>query len=327
MPYRTINGTAANTADLMATLQAHLVTTVGWTLHDQESDGSDHSAVFTSPGENGRESICLFIQRTSTTNRLYTRAYQSWDNETHQGFYAAYQTSYTYIRTSETPFLYWMYADLNHWFVVTKIGSTYYGHYAGIIQRNWSDDVAITQAPISTGDDQTLQVDEAGFLEEGHDYFLADHREFERVTVTSVNTSVAPHQVTLASVPRAFATGARLGEDPLPNIVSRYDAPGTFYACNHSGNYSSASSQTGSCESVDSAVLGWSNSDGRFGLTTLYPIFAGHSGSGTAENRGQLINIFKIGPNNVDSEDTIRQGDATYRVFNLQGAGFCAVLE
>ncbi len=327
MAYQSTNGTAANTMEFMTQLQTHLVSTVGWTLHDQESSGANTYAVVTSSGENGRESVCLYFEQTNTTNRLYTRAYQSWDNQTHQGTNAAYQTSYTYIRTAETPFLYWIYADLDHWFIVTKIGATYYGNYAGLIQRGWSSDIAFSQAPIPAGENQLMTVDDASFLEPEHDYFLADETEFERVRVISVDTDVTPHQVRLANVPHSFSAGARLGEDPIPTIVSRYDAPGTFYAINWTGNYSSASSQSGSCESVHSTVLGWGNTDSRFGLTTMYPIFAGHYTNGVAENRGQLIGIYRIGSNNIDSEDTIVHSGTSHRVFNLQTAGYCAVRE
>lgn len=325
MAYHSTAGTADNTADFMATMQSFLVNTVGWNLHDDGSAAASPFFVFNSSGESGREAVCLYLNRNATANRLYIRAYQSWDNQAHQGNNGAYHASYVYSRTSEIPFLFWIFADLDHWFLVTKVGATYYGQYSGLIQRNWSSDLALTQATVGRGNNVTVPVDDARFLETGRDYFLAGTSEFERVTVTAVDTDATPHQVTLAALPTDFAEGARLGEDPLPVIVSRHNTPGPFYALNWASGYSSTSGQSGDCRSVESTIADWSGGDDRFGLTMMYPWFVAHGSSGVAENRGQLIGVYKIGTNNVDSEDTILHAGTQYRVFNLNGAGFCAV--
>ncbi len=48
-------------------------------------------------------------------------------------------------------FIFWLFADLDHVFVVTKLVSTYYGHYSGLLKRFWSGAVALSTAPAEDG--------------------------------------------------------------------------------------------------------------------------------------------------------------------------------
>jgi hypothetical protein len=59
----------------------------------------------------------------------------------------------------------------------------------------------------------------------------------------------------------------------------------------------------------------------------MFPWLATLTGSTFQELRGELIEVYGIGNDNVDSEDVLQLGANTYKVFNLSGPGLCAVKE
>ncbi|CAM2066695.1 hypothetical protein SCOR_15050 [Sulfidibacter corallicola] len=327
MAYHSTAGTAQNSRDLMTILRQYLTDTVGWTLHDSQNDASPYFVV-TATGESGKEDIYLYVSDDNNANRLGVRAYHYWNQASHQGTKPAYNSSYTYIRTSDgTPFLYWIFADLDHWFLVTKLGATYYGQYSGLISRFWSGEVAVAQSTLDTGTEVVAQVDDANHFEIGKPYLIRDNVDIERVEVTAIDTASTPHTVTLANVSRSFVVGSKIGEDPAPLIVGSNDSPSRFYATNRFDGYSGNSSHQGECKAADGGLAGSSNHDKRYGLTVMYPWLTAHTSQGYNELRGQLIEVYSVGSTNLDSEDVIQQGTETFRVFNLSSAGFCAVRE
>jgi hypothetical protein len=233
MAYHSTTGTADNSADFLVKLKDFLTTVAGWTLHDDGSAQTDPYYVLKSNGESGAEDVYLQFIDDSNADRIAVRGCLYWDAAAHAGVKEAYHNSYNYIRTVDaSPFLYWLFADLDHVFVVTKVVTTYYGHYSGLIKRFWSGAVAVTQAAAAPGSDVVVQVNDASIFTVNSHYLIKDDAEIERVQVTAVDTASTPNTVTLANLVNTYAAGAKIGEDPQPVIVGRNQMPGTFYALN-----------------------------------------------------------------------------------------------
>jgi hypothetical protein len=305
-----------------------LTTVAGWTLHDDGSAQTDPYYVLKSNGESGAEDVYLQFIDDSNADRIAVRGCLYWDAASQAGVKEAYHNSYTYIRTADaSPFLYWLFADLDHVFVVTKVVTTYYGHYSGLIKRFWSGAVAITQAAAAPGSDVVVQVNDASIFTVNSHYLIKDDAEIERVQVTAVDTASTPNTVTLASLVNTYAVGAKIGEDPQPVIVGRYQMPGYFYALNRFDGWASTSGQSGNCAAAHGNFHTAANPDQRYGLVTMFPWLAAHTSSTYKELRGELIEVYAIGNGAADSEDVLDLGGATYKIFNLSGPGWCAVKE
>ncbi len=330
MAYHSTSGMAENTADMHAKLKEFLVTTCGWTLHDDQMGLAQPYFVVYSSGESGTEDIYLQYLNDSNTNIIAVRATQYWNNTTHAPVKDAFATGTTgtaFYTKDTAQFLYWIYADLDHVFIVTKFVSTYYGHYSGIVRRFWSDRVAIVGADITAGSDVVVPVDDASIFAAGKSYIIKDNASIERALVAAVDTASSPNTITISSLSNSYAAGAKIGEDPQPLIVGKTQMPGTFQATSKWDGWVSYSGQSGSCYAPISTILNSADPDARYGLVTMFPWFVVMSGTGNEEPRGELIEVYAMGASAGDSEDVIDTGSGTYKMFNLASAGFCAVKE
>jgi len=328
MAYHNTSGTAANTADLLVRLKDFLVGTVGWSLHDDRSSDAEPSYVLASTGESGSEDIFIRFVDDTAADRIAVRAYLFWDAVTHAGVKEAFHNSYSYIKTVDaSAFLYWIYADKDHVFIVTKIVATYYGQYSGLIKRFWAGAAAVTQAAAGPGADITVQVNDASLFTVDSNYIIKDDAGIERVQVAAVDTISIPNTVTLANLANAYAVGAKIGEDPQPVVVGHYQSPGSFYALNKFDGWASAAGQAGSCGAAHGNFQTAANPDQRYGLVTMFPWLVAHTTAAYKELRGELIEVYAIGSGAADSEDVLTLSGASYKIFNLSGPGWCAVKE
>jgi len=329
MAYFSIQGTASGRLDLLNRIKDFLVTTVGWTLHDDQSADVRPYYVFMSTGESGAEDIYLRFQISSSSGRIEVAAFQYWDNTMQTAVNEGFSSSYNYLRAEDTAdFIYWLYADLDHVFVVSKIVSTYYGQYSGSIKRFWSSAVAITQAAIVNGSAVVLPVNDASIFTPDQYYVIKDNANIERVRITAIDTESTPNTVTIETVANDYASGAKIGEDPQPVITGYYNMPSTFYAVNKFDGWSSASGQRGRCGAAHGNLQSDTDPEQRYGTTILFPWLVSMNGSDSyQELRGELIEIYATGGANVSSEDTVEIGMDSYRVFNLSSGGWCAIKE
>lgn len=334
MAYHSTYGTAANTLDVMVKLQEFLTNTAGWTLHDDRMSQSSYFVV-KSHGESGKEDVYVQFLDDENTDMVSVKPVLYWDAVNHVGIKEAFQSGATAFATMDADqFLYWFFADLDHLFVVTKIASTYRGMYVGSIRRFWSDAVAVTEQYADSGSNRTVAVDDASVLTAGRNYIIKDNGGIEPVIVSAVDTSSTPNTVTIASLSRGYTVGAKIGEDPQPVIVFSPGMPwmgNQFYALNHCYGYEGASSQYGNVFSLGQEIASYSDRDSRYGYVAMFPFVAAHWIYGvqgeSKEVRGELIETFAVGPNAGLSEDTIDIGGITYKIFNLQSLGWCAVKE
>ena len=329
MAYHSTSGTATNTADLLVKLKDFLVTTCGWTLHDDGSAQAEPYYVLKSVGESGNEDIYIqIINDTANADCISVKGFLYWNASTHAGVKVAFSSGATMISTKDSAqFLYWLYGDLDHVYVVTKIVATYYGHYSGLIKRFWSAQTAITQGAVTSGSNVVVQVDDASILTVNKRYIIKDNANIERALVTARDTGSTPNTVTVAALVNGYAAGAKTGEDPQPVIIGRNTMPGSFYALNKWDGWASATGQTGNCGAVNATFAGYCDPDVRYSLVTMFPWLVADTGTGNEELRGELIEVYSIGSSAGDSEDVIDLGTSTYKMFNISSAGWVAVKE
>lgn len=328
MAYHNTSGTAANTADFLIKLKDFLVTTCGWTLHDDQMGQAQPYFVTKSSGESGNEDIYLQFCNDASVDIISVRGCLYWNATTHTAVKDAFYPAGTCITTKDSAaFLYWFYGDMDHMFIVTKIVATYYGHYSGIIKRFWSDKIAITQGGANAGSNVVVQVDDASFLTINKRYIIKDNANIERVLVTAKDTSATPNTVTIAVLANSYTVGSKLGEDPQPVIVGKNQMPGPFYAVNKFDGWVGSTSQSGGCAAATATYANYADPDLRYGLTTMFPWFVAMTAPSSDELRGELIEVYAIGTGAGDSEDVIDLGTSTYRMFNISSAGWIAVRE
>lgn len=328
MAYYSTSGTAANTADLASRLRDFLITPCGWRLHDSGTFSPTVPWwVLASSGESGGEEIYVMLVDDAWASRLSLRVFQYWDPAAHGGAGEAWEFGTTFIRTAESPFLYWFFADRDHFFAVTKHGASYYGQYTGLVRRVWSGQSAITQGPVAAGASVVIPVDNATILTAPEYYIIQDRQRIERVRVIARDTAGTPHTVTVESILQTYGAGARIGEDPQPLIVGRGGSPGAFYATSRLDGYASPTGQAGACYLADGGARAFSAPDARYGRHLLFPWLAAMTGEGAGEIRGELIEVYGLGEGGLDSEDVLEIGASSYKIFNLAGPGFCAVKE
>ena len=328
MAYHSTSDTAADTADLASRLRDFLITTCGWRLHDSGTFSPTIPWwVLESSGESGAEEIYVMLVNDAWASRLSLRVFQYWDPAAHAPVGEAWDFDFTYVNTASTPFLCWIYADLDHFFIVTKLGAAYFGQYTGLLRRFWSGSSAITQASAAPGANVVLQVDDAAIFTVPESYVIKDHQQIERMRITARDTAGTPHTVTVETLANAYEAGARIGEDPQPLIVGRSTSPGGFYAVSRFDGYVSQTGQAGACYLADGGARAFSDPDARYGRHMLFPWLAAMTGDGAQELRGELIEVYGLGEGGLDSEDVLQIGSASYKVFNLSGPGFCAVKE
>ena len=321
MAYHSTSGTAANTADFLIKLKDFLVTTCGWTLHDDQMGQAQPYFVTKSSGESGNEDIYMQFCNDTNVDIIAVKGCLYWNATTHAAVKDAFYPAGTCITTKDSgAFLYWFYGDMDHVFVVTKIVATYYGHYSGIIKRFWSDKIAITQGGANAGSNVVVQVDDASFVTVNKRYIIKDNANIERVLVTAKDTSATPNTVTIAVLANPYTVGAKMGEDPQPVIVSKNNMPSAFYAVNRWDGWASTTGQSGTCGAANASFSGYCDPDLRYGVVVMFPWLVAMTAGNNDELRGELIEIYSVGPGAGDSEDVIDLGTSTYRMFNMSSS-------
>jgi len=318
MSYHSSYQTASNTADLLAKLKTFLITTCGWTLHDDQMALAQPYFVAYSEGESGAEDIYLQFIDDSSTNMISVRSALNWDATTHTAVKPVYSTSTGIITSDSAPFNCWMFANLDRIFVVTRIGAVYNPHYSGILKRFWSDDIAITQASAAAGSNVTIPVNDASVLTAGKYYVIKDNANIARVQVTATNTSSTPNTITIATLSTGYSAGAKIGEDPQPVLVGLSSLSSGLFLNRHDG-YTSQQAHTAYVRDPSTYQLNNTDPDSRYGLVAMFPLFVTSELSGYTELRGELIEVFSVGPGVGASEDVIDLGAETYKIFNVSG--------
>ena len=319
-------GTATNSADLLSKLNTFVVTTCGWTLHDDQSAGSPAYYVWSSVGESGTEAI--YIRCTyGTTDGLVLTAYRYWNNATQTGYQAspAYAvTSYAIWSDHDASFNYFFFGDLDKIAVVTKTaGSVYYFGSFGILKSLWSRNVAVTANSESAGSDVVIEVDATTPFTVNNYYGIVNGNDvtgdYERILVTAIDPGVS----ITATLAGNHPAGALIGEDPAPNYINKYSSLSTTYLIDALGT--AARSHTIVASGSSGGWVTQTDPDARQGFTWLWPVFA--YASANQEARGSYKDIYQTGGGNLSSEDTVTVGSTVYKCFNASTYGWLAIKE
>ena len=325
MALQTNTGVATGKSELLAKLVAFLTNSVGWIVLDQgtTSEGAYH--IFLSTGENGNEDI--YLRYGLISGAIEVRAYGFWDATTHTGYREVFLSGNSKITVQEgSNFSYWFFANKNRVTAVTKVWGNYYCQYSGLLNRFWSDKSTKTKSALSIGTLVTCPVDDASIFVVNQQYLISDGPKIERIKVTAVNATATPQTILVESLKSAYASGAKLGEDLQPVIVSSDQAPGSFTCVTRMDGWSSMYAQSGACGAAHGSLAGYADPELRQGSTILFPWLAALNVWDCNEIRGELDGIYAHG-GNATQEQLISDSAGSFRLFNLLGAGWCAIRE
>ena len=303
---------------MLAKLKTFLVSTCGWTLTEDGLGQSQPYFVVYSSGESGREDIYLQFIDDATTDRIAVRTGLYWDPASHVLIKPVYSSSTTFVTSDASALVYWMYANLDRLVMVTRVSTSYYVHYSGLLKRFWSDRVAITQQPALAGTNVVVPVNDASALSPGRYYVMKDNANLARVRVSATDVAANPNTITIAALSAGYAAGAKIGEDPQPVVLGYTNLAQCLFANRYDG-YSSQSGHIGYVRDFSPYQIGCTDPDARYGMVAMFPVFVASESTGTDELRGELIDVYSIGAGAGVSEDVIDLGTATYKIFNLSG--------
>lgn len=325
MAYHNTSGQAASKADFHGKLKAFLVDTCGWTIYDDRMTDASPYFVAYSAGESGKEDIYLQFLSNST-DRLPVKVMFGWNSATHAAVKIVDDSNNSYISVKDsTTFLYWIFADLDRMVVVTRVGTSYYIHYSGLIKRFWSDKVAISQGAANLGSNVRIQVDDASIFTPGVYYLIKDGANIQRAQVTAVDTASTPDAITVASLTTGFASGSKIGEDPQPVMVSANTMAAGSISTKLAGWDGNYFQHQVNMIAPASSVTAYTDPEDRYGLVVMWPIQL-LAGTGS-DLRGEMKEFFSVGLGAGLAEDTITVGQQTYRIFGNSGQNWYAVRE
>lgn len=321
MAYCSTSGLADNTMHFLTIIKNFLVTTGGWTLVMDNTGGSPSTptVALKSNGENGKEDVYISFNRPNPANAKLVACVHNY----HDGISAPVTIgnySYTYVGAVDGgTFLYWIFSSLDRVVLVTKIGTSYNPIYAGLYKRFWSDKYAVTLAPVMQGTNPVIPVDDASIFAPDTRYILRDNTGFEKALISAIDVNANPDTITIASLTRAFGTGAKIGEDPQPLCVSQSNALSyfsTLYRCDGTvpTDLGSAYGAGGKCEAWNTGV-GASQMEKRYSKATLWPIMFSQRDTTLQDIKGELIETYSISSDIGASEDIIQMGSVTYKIF------------
>jgi hypothetical protein len=170
--------------------------------------------VYKSNGENA-DRIYEFVSIQSYVATTDIRAYTAYKYDTTtKALTAQTFTGYTpYVATSESGFYLWLYMNKSHVFIFTKVSTTYYRANFGHGNPWINTPLTILTADATSGSSVTITVTSTENFEAGYTYQIvgAAMEGRDSVVVSSITNST---QMVITSLPRNFATGAKIGTYP-----------------------------------------------------------------------------------------------------------------
>ncbi len=324
MAYHSTSGIADNTADFFSRLRSFIVSTVGWSVLQEDLGAANPFLYINSAGESGKETTYLLLDKYAATwDKIGVRSALWWNAGASTPVQPAGGVSYNYIGTKDSAtFPYWIYADLDHIVVVTRIGTGYNAFYFGIVKRYWSSEMALTLSDVAAGSNVVVPVDDASYFTAGKYFQIINRDAFERMQVVAVDTQSSPQTITIATLLGNYAAGARVGEDVAPVMISRSDtglsmlhSASRYYGWNTSlMDYQVAGSAGG--------AYGSAANDCRYNLIGIFPYWVYCGITGNVEIRGQLLDVYEVSTGWGISEDVLDMGDGvTYKYFYVGNRG------
>lgn len=319
MAWQYTSGMALHTADFLTQLNAFMVSTLGWTLHDDLSGGSPPTRVYFSSGEDGQKQIYARLFDSTTVDRIGCGVMRYWDNTSHTAYneipiYAA--SGQALVTDDDASFPYWFYGNKDVVYAVTKVASVYRCLGLGRYESVYSSAFTTTVNAETAGTDVQIEVVNGALFTAGKKYSIVNCNNAsgvpELVTVSAVNGNTLT-----ATLANNHAAGALIGEMPLCAFYNNGSSDfGSIYVIGSTGGVVTCYPSTLD-EVTGMAADGWQ------GLRWLVPIFFYYSNY----LYGALRNVLRVGYSGLASEDTITVDGVVYKFFNVYNNRGIAILQ
>lgn len=233
---------------------------IGWTLHDSSYAVSEDTltagdwVVFTSPGEDGRQALCVQFVYQATYIKM--QGWLSWNNSTHAGVQQIGNSSNT-IYTPSGACTLWVLGDLDAFYVANTNGATNYLAGCGCIKPGdgmYDNTIAIAPSAVSTGTSVVVAVDVVpAAWAAGQKLYHWDSAGVSIVEIEAVGAS----SVTLTSVSTGKLAGSRLAGDlgVFCSISTNFSAPSIL------ANRTTGAASTGTSNTPSTTTMGYVTAD------------------------------------------------------------------
>lgn len=309
-------------------------TGIGWTLHD-----SSYATVETAPavndwyvvksnGEDGDRDLYYRIKWTSAAN-LTVEGYLYWNNVTHTGV-SLFSNAENIFGISSGTIILWIYGNLNYFLPITKVSSSYYGQYSGLLNKTWGNTtVARTISAVVSGLNRTIPLDVLPTTDwdVGKKIFIRDNNHAELITITYRDNILKEIK---ANLTYSYNSGAKL--------------------CFILSNFLTGNTTFGGGTTVDRLLIGkngtMANGSDRYAFTSAKPGFVSNIGpdpqngsyavfpvtlscgtTGTYGYCGCMEGVRQIVSTNLVNEDVVSDGTNNWRYFNLTGCISAVVIK
>ena len=255
-------------SNLFEALRTHLLAN-GWTEHDVITDtAGSQDSIFKGTALDATAGNAPFVRLTVTdTTHIGLRCYSDWETATHTGANVGGAIGWSYLLVSNTPFTYVIRANPVSFYLCAKLIGAYNKVYGGFLRRGYGtakSGMTKTTAPYGIGVTSiNVASDMTGKIRVGQYIDILNHSHTaganfangEKVRVASV----APGAIGISALTKAYDSGALVGANVYPNMVSAQsvtsNATGaTYHPLHLDGSYTSATGQNGACASQNMSL-------------------------------------------------------------------------
>lgn len=304
-------------------------TGIGWTLHDSYYATDENNCamgdwfVVKSPGENGNEDLYFKITWYSADHlNIYGMLYWNAATDTAVEDFGSTTGHVVYADVDGTVSL-WIYGDLNHFVLVTKIGTAYYGADAGRTTNLFYDTTVATCAgALSSGSDISIVVDNIPSEWAVDKYlFIRDEAGLEKIKIKTLNGGT---KTITADLVNSYTAGSKLAAD-----LCYYTSSGNQLAATAKYTLIDHNAAKGSSLQVgyNSSVISSCDPDEMNGAIVGAPVSLYGS---TAGYQGEMRDWVRIdsGIAGVNSEDVYTDADGVnWRIFACYSNNWVAIKE
>jgi len=231
--YALVKKSVANSAAAATEIRNALVTSMGWTEHDDRSGQSPPYYVFSSQGESGsRPTVYIKMTWSDITDKIDFNMYLHWNNTTHAGTVRlGPDTYYRLSSDDDSAFTLWVYGNKDRLALISKVGTAYMMVGLDYIDSFYKGFGTLASG-VTAGNDKVLQLGtgEADDFVVGQNYQVAgsgsgEGRERPQVTVVTPGS----HQVTVDNLARALSAGSTIARVPFPWLIIEF-SNSNYYA-------------------------------------------------------------------------------------------------
>lgn len=329
--YSYTQGLALTGNALMVALRNYLRDTVGLTVvQDTVTTGaSGQYCVFSTTGESATEiTTYLRILRASGTIQFITYIYwASGSGNKANGSTSGTSGTGTWIPADDTAGLleYWFFGSKDRVMAFVASPATQVGNrcgiYMGFYTRQRSASYATVSGALTAGSNVVATVDTSTPFVVEQRYIITDAAgamaQFETAKITAKDAT----HVTFETLQNSYLTGARIGEDPRPIVVSLSGGGLPIGSMWHGTPYGrTAPFNMAPLQTLPTSLIDQVNPERNAPggpIVNLYPYFVSERSFGLSGLLGTLIGVYAIGRADMAQDDTINVGSDVYHMMTL----------